>query len=78
MAWSEEYQAEFLSKYIAEMGDLDYVWGLHIWNFADFRGTQGRMEPLRVVLNRKGVFTRDRQPKLAARVVRNLFLNLKR
>ena len=42
--------------------------GEHIWNFADFMTKQ---EPKRVAGNRKGVFTRDRQPKLAAHVLRS-------
>ena len=42
--------------------------GEHIWNFADFMTKQ---EPRRVAGNRKGVFTRDRQPKLAAHVLRS-------
>ncbi|HAP96930.1 MAG TPA: glycosyl hydrolase family 2, TIM barrel domain protein, partial [Cutibacterium acnes] len=37
--------------------------GEHIWNFADFATTSGTM---RVGGNRKGIFTRDRQPKSAA------------
>ena len=37
--------------------------GEHVWNFADFMTSQG---VTRVVGNRKGVFTRSRQPKLAA------------
>jgi len=71
--WSEEYQAEFLKRYVEELGKLDYVQGLHIWNFADFRTPQN---PGRTVLNRKGVYTRDRQPKLSAKVVQQLFRNL--
>ena len=42
--------------------------GEHIWNFADFMTKQ---EPRRVAGNKKGGFTRDRQPKLAAHVLRS-------
>ncbi|GAE70140.1 beta-glucuronidase [Cutibacterium acnes JCM 18909] len=42
---------------------FDAVVGEHIWNFADFATTSGTM---RVGGNRKGIFTRDRQPKSAA------------
>jgi beta-glucuronidase len=38
-----------------------------VWNFADFATTSGIM---RVGGNRKGVFTRDRQPKAAAHALR--------
>ena len=41
--------------------------GEHIWNFADFMTKQ---EPRRVAGNKKGIFTRERQPKLAAHVLR--------
>ena len=73
LMWTEEYQAEFLRRYIEELVRRDYIQGLHIWNFADFRTPEN---PLRTVLNRKGVFTRDRQPKLSARVVRELFCSI--
>jgi len=55
--WSEEYQAEFIRKYVEALSRKDYIVGLHVWNFADFRTPQ---TPWRTILNRKGVFTRDR------------------
>ena len=42
---------------------MPFVIGEHVWNFADFKTKQG---VIRVRGNRKGVFSRDRQPKLAA------------
>lgn len=71
--WTEEYQAEFLERYVEELGKLDYVQGFHVWNFADFRTPQN---PGRTVLNRKGVYTRDWQPKLSARIVQQFFKRL--
>ena len=50
----------------------DYVIGAHVWCFADFKSTQGTA---RVLLNRKGVFTRDRQPKMSAYMLRDLWNN---
>ena len=47
-----------------------FVAGEHIWNFADFMTAQNHQ---RVMGNRKGIFTRDRQPKLAAHVVKRLW-----
>ena len=41
--------------------------GEHIWNFADFMTKQ---EPRRVAGNKKGIFTRDRQPKMSAHLLR--------
>ncbi len=70
--WSEEYQAELIKTYWEVLLSKDYVAGGHIWNFADFRVGQS---PRRTTINRKGIFTRTRDPKLAARVVKNLFTN---
>jgi len=70
LMWSEEYQAEFLMKYIEEFSRKEYIHGLHIWNFADFRTSQNHW---RTILNRKGIFTRDRQPKLSVKIVKDLF-----
>ncbi len=61
--FSEEYQTKLISMYIELFRKKDYVIGEHIWNFADFRTP---MHFRRVLLNLKGVFTRDRQPKSVA------------
>ena len=46
---------------------VDAVVGEQVWNFADFTTTSGIM---RVGGNKKGVLTRDRQPKAAAYALR--------
>ena len=46
---------------------IDAVVGEQVWNFADFATTSGIM---RVGGNKKGAFTRDRQPKAAAFALR--------
>lgn len=66
-AFSEEYQCEMLSECFAAFDELPFVTGEHIWNFADFKTKQGT---IRVRGNRKGIFTRDRQPKTAAFIVK--------
>lgn len=63
LAFSEEYQTEFLKEYSRVFDELPYVQGELVWNFADFMTKQGT---IRVNGNRKGVFTRERQPKSAA------------
>lgn len=68
--FSEEYQSEMLEITIKEMEKLDFVIGTHVWNFADFATKQGLT---RVGGNRKGVFTRERQPKLSAHTLRKLW-----
>lgn len=40
--------------------EFDYVVGELLWNFADFATPTGL---IRINGNRKGIFTRDRQPK---------------
>ena len=61
--WSQEYQKELLDATNEVFDSYDFVKGEQIWNFADFQTTEGIM---RVNGNKKGVFTRDRQPKDAA------------
>jgi len=77
--FSEDYQAEFLARYHkafdrvrAEGGAL---LGEMVWNLADFMTKQ---QGNRVGGNRKGIFTRNRQPKMAARVVRRRYWHLAR
>jgi beta-glucuronidase len=66
--FTEEYQAEFLRGYLDVAASRPFVVGLHVWNFADFQATQSIM---RVGgMNMKGVFTRERKPKLAAHILR--------
>lgn len=58
--WSQEYQDEYLRMTNDVFDSYDFVKGEQIWNFADFQTTEGI---LRVNGNKKGVFTRQRQPK---------------
>ncbi len=67
VAWSEEYQSALLEAYHRAFDRVDAVVGEHVWNFADFATTDSLM---RVDGNKKGVFTRDRKPKLAAHTLR--------
>ncbi len=39
--FSEEYQAEFLSQYIAMLNSKPFVVGQHIWNLCDFKTSTG-------------------------------------
>jgi len=65
--FSEEYQEELLEIYHRVFDSLPFVCGEHVWNFADFATKQGIT---RVGGNKKGVFTRARQPKSVARLLR--------
>ena len=68
--FSEEFQVEFIMEYIKVLRKLDFVIGEHIWNFADFDTKQ---ELTRVDGNKKGVFTRNRQPKMVAHFLKKLW-----
>jgi beta-glucuronidase len=65
--WTEEYQVDYLDMNHRVFDRIDAVVGEQVWNFADFATTSGIM---RVGGNKKGVFTRDRQPKAAAYALR--------
>lgn len=70
--WSEEYQADMIGMYIRTLARHAFIIGTHPWAFADFRTSQSIM---RVgALNQKGVFTRERHPKLAAHRLRQLWV----
>ena len=65
--WSEEYQADLIMTLIDVIRECDFVVGEHVWNFADFKTAQNFP---RAGGNRKGAFTRDRQPKMVAHLLR--------
>ena len=65
--WSEEYQIAYLDMNHRVFDRIDAVVGEQVWNFADFATTSRVM---RVGGNKKGVFTRDREPKGAAYALR--------
>jgi beta-glucuronidase len=68
--FSEEFQARFIAAYWRTIAKHPGVIGGHVWNFADFRTAQHHR---RVMLNHKGVFTRNRDPKLAAWTLRRIW-----
>lgn len=70
--FTEEYQQLFLDAYIKLIRSKEYTIGEHVWNFADFRTPQHFR---RVVLNLKGVFTRSREPKSAAFLLKKIWQN---
>ncbi|XP_058020475.1 beta-glucuronidase isoform X2 [Ahaetulla prasina] len=72
LMFSEEYQEAVLKEYHAVLDQKkeEYVIGELIWNFADFMTEQG---VTRVMGNKKGIFTRQRQPKAAAFVLKKRY-----
>ncbi|MCF0131633.1 MAG: beta-glucuronidase [Pseudobutyrivibrio sp.] len=71
--FSEEYQAQFLLAYGEAFDKRDFIIGEQMWNFADFGTIQG---PMRAGGNKKGLFTRERKPKLAAHAMRHRWNNI--
>jgi beta-glucuronidase len=69
--FSEEYQADMILRYIQLLNSKSYVVGQHIWNLCDFKTTQSLHRAGGT--NYKGVFTRDRRPKLAAQKLREIW-----
>ena len=61
--WSQEYHSEIARMNHRVFDSYDFIQGELVWNFADFQTTEGIM---RVNGNKKGIFTRQRQPKDAA------------
>ncbi|WPJ95804.1 beta-glucuronidase [Coraliomargarita algicola] len=68
--FTEEYQAQTIEKQYNAVKDLPWMVGTHVWAFADFKTQQSYT---RVNGNRKGLFTRNRHPKMAAHTVRRLW-----
>ncbi len=68
--FSEEYQSEYIERLFKIANEKDFVSGIHVWAFADFKTAQNIHRPL---YNYKGVFTRDRNPKMAAHTLRKLW-----
>jgi beta-glucuronidase len=60
-----------IASVVALLREKPYVLGEHVWNLADFKTGQAIHRVGGT--NYKGVFTRDRRPKQAARVLRALW-----
>jgi beta-glucuronidase len=71
--FTEEFQVEYLRANHEVFDEFAHFVGEQVWNFADFATSQGI---LRVQGNKKGVFTRDRKPKMAAHELRKRWLNI--
>lgn len=65
--FTEEYQTALIEMYHRVFDRIDAVVGEQIWNFADFETTSSFM---RVDGNKKGVFTRARDPKAVVQHLR--------
>ncbi|KAK7094669.1 beta-glucuronidase-like [Littorina saxatilis] len=70
--FTEDYQVELMSEYhkVFDTYRAQYFTGELVWNFADFITAEG---VTRVVGNKKGVLTRQRQPKASAHLLRDRY-----
>ncbi|KAJ8266339.1 hypothetical protein GJAV_G00129260 [Gymnothorax javanicus] len=75
LMFTEEYQKIVLENYhrVFDQKRKEYVIGELIWNFADFMTAQSIT---RVVGNKKGIFTRQRQPKIGAFILKERYWSL--
>ncbi|KAJ6627037.1 Beta-glucuronidase [Pseudolycoriella hygida] len=74
--WTEEFQMELFSRHFEAFDILrneGFFIGEFVWNFADFQTKQGIT---RLNGNKKGVFTRNRQPKAIAQLLRSRYFDL--
>jgi beta-glucuronidase len=75
--WTEDYQVDYLYEHFKAFdllrNETDYFIGEMIWNFADFATPPETIRPWGCM---KGVFTRDRQPKAAAHLLRQRYWSL--
>ncbi len=65
--WTEEFQVEYYRRIDALFDKRTFFVGEQLWCFADFNSVQG---VFRADGNRKGVFNRERRPKMAAHWLR--------
>ena len=74
--FTEEYQKELIKAYLDVADSKDFVTGMLVWNFADFKTSQNLIRF--GGYNLKGVFTRDRRPKMAAHYLRERWTQQKK
>ncbi|PSM45962.1 beta-glucuronidase [Chroococcidiopsis sp. CCALA 051] len=67
--WTEEYQVEFTRGFLDVAAQRQFMVGMHVWAFSDFKTGQGTMRA--AGMNFKGAFTRDRRPKMVAHFLRD-------
>ncbi|MDO5789575.1 MAG: beta-glucuronidase [Fusobacterium sp.] len=71
--FTEEFQVKYYEMNAEVFDTLDYFVGEQLWNFADFQTKYGIQ---RVQGNKKGIFTRERTPKMVAHEIRKRWINI--
>ncbi|MCL2594094.1 MAG: beta-glucuronidase [Promicromonosporaceae bacterium] len=72
--WSEEFQSDIYEMYHRVFDRTPEFIGEQVWNFADFR-TVPAIHRIGAG-NKKGIFTRDRRPKMAAHTLRQRWTSI--
>ncbi|AOM32977.1 beta-D-glucuronidase [Enterococcus faecium 1,231,408] len=71
--FTEEYQVAYYEANHEVIDKCVNFVGEQMWNYADFATSQGI---LRVQGNKKGIFTRDRKPKMIAHYLQKRWLSI--
>lgn len=71
--FTEEYQVRYYEMYHRVFDEYKLVIGEQVWNFADFETKVGIQ---RVQGNKKGIFTRAREPKMIAHALKERWTNI--
>lgn len=71
--FTEEYQVRYYEANHKVFDEFDLVIGEQVWNFADFETAPATK---RVNGNKKGIFTRERQPKMIAHYLKERWTNI--
>lgn len=71
--FSEEYQEDYYRMNSQVFDEFPHFVGEQLWNFADF---QTKFGINRVQGNKKGIFTRAREPKMVVRYLRERWLDI--
>ena len=73
--WSEEYQALFLQRTFEELAASPHVCGAFPFLYQDYPDPSKYVDAKWDVMNYKGIVSYDRQPKLAAEVLCDIYVN---
>lgn len=71
--FTEEYQVRLYEMYHKVFDEFSFIVGEQVWNFADFETKVGTG---RVQGNKKGIYTRSREPKMIAYFLKQRWMNI--
>lgn len=71
--FTEEFQVKYYEMNAEVFDSFNFFIGEQLWNFADFQTKYGTQ---RVQGNKKGIFTRERTPKMVAHEIRKRWINI--